>query len=139
MVSKWVDEIKKVAKSSTLSEVGPVPKFKILESPFKELFKFDLPVYFYQNKFTYTAPADAAGIQIPDVQDLLSDDDYIIGFPEGDANHRLSDASVYYLKVEDKSNQQMWYFTVPLSELGVTIFRTRMGSLLGYAPSTDST
>lgn len=137
MVSKWVDEIKKVA-TNTLSEVGPVPKFKILESPFKELFKFDLPVYFYQNKFTYTAPADAAGIQIPDVQDLLSDDDYIIGFPEGDANHRLSDASVYYLKVEDKSNQQMWYFTVPLSELGVTIFRTRMGSLLGYAPSTDS-
>lgn len=84
----------------------------------------DVPVYvnLKDYSFHYTKANDDYE-ELGGTDDLLSSDASVIGW-EGT---NLDDAPVYYLKADNRKNQ---YFTIPLSENGLRVFKGRMGDLL---------
>lgn len=127
----WEDEIKK--SNQHLREKGPIPAYGNLSCPFSILLNSDVPVYM-KSDFTFTFNAGIEGAQrIGDIQNLLSSDKYVLGWSE-DANQRKkrSEAPVYYLQVKDLRSGTTCYFSLPLSETGIDIFKNRLGELLGY-------
>lgn len=115
-----------------LRDKGPIAKYPNLANPFSLLFKSDVPVYMKPD-FTFTYSNDGDYQKIGDIQSLLSDDKYVIGWTE-EANERpkLADGSVFLLRVKDIQNGDTNYFSLPLSERGVEIFKNSLSSLLGY-------
>lgn len=132
MSRDWEKEI--LQSRSNLRDKGPIPTYGSLSCPFNILFSSDVPVYLKLSDYTFTyRKVDEEYIEIGDIQSLLSTDGYVLGWAE-DANQRQkrSDAPVYYLQVKDLHSGSTCYFTIPLSELGVDIFKNRLGELLGY-------
>lgn len=115
-----------------LRDKGPIAKYANLASPFSLLFKSDVPVYMKPD-FTFTYIDDGEYIKIGDIQSLLSDDKYVIGWTE-EANERpkLSDGPVFFLSVKDIQTGSTYYFSLPLSERGIDIFKNSLSNLLGY-------
>ena len=132
MSRKWEQDMLNRG-GGNLRDKGPIAKYGNLECPFLLLFKSDVPVYLKPDyTFTYTNDGDYK--LIGDIQNLLSDDKYVIGWAE-DPNVRpkLSEASVFYLRVEDLREGSTNYFTLPLSERGIDIFKNGLSGLLGYS------
>lgn len=132
MSRQWENELLRKG-GSTLRDKGPIAKYSNLNCPFSVLFNSDVPVYLKPD-FTFTYTNDGDYQLIGDIQNLLSDDKFVIGWAE-DANERpkLSDAPVFYLKVKDIQDGSMNYFTLPLSERGIDIFKNSLSGLLGYS------
>lgn len=130
MSRQWESELK--GKFRDLRDKGPVSTFGSLQCPFSVLWKNEVPVYLKNdNTFTFNEVEDS--VRISDIQSLLSDDHYVIGWAEGpEQRQKRSDAPVYFLQVKDIKSGSVIYFTVPLSELGVTIFQNNLSNLLGY-------
>ena len=137
MSRNWETEITKAY--SNLRDKGPIPSYGNLSCPFSILLKSDVPV-FMKPDYTFTFTDSVNGFtKIGDIQNLLSSDNYVIGWAE-DVNERQkrSDAPVYYLQVKDLKSGTTCYFTVPLSEMGVDIFKNRLGELLDYTTGGNS-
>ena len=137
MSRKWEEELK--AKGGTsLRDKGPIAKYGTLECPFSVLFKSDVPVYLKPD-LTFTYTNDGNYQLIGDIQSLLSDDKFVVGWAE-DANERrkLADGPLFFLKVKDLQDSSMSYFSLPLSERGVDIFKNNLSSLLGYTDSGNT-
>lgn len=132
MSRKWEDELRKEG-GDTLRDKGPIAKYGTLECPFSVLFKSDVPVYLKPD-FTFTYTNDADYQLIGDIQDLLSDDKYVIGWAEDkdERSNKLSDGPIFFLKVKDLQGGSMYYFSLPLSERGVDVFKNSLSGLLGY-------
>ena len=138
MSRKWETDMFTKGGGS-LRDKGPIAKYGNLESPFSLLFDSDVPVYLKPDfTFTYTNGEDYQ--QIGDIQSLLSDDKYVVGFIENaNARPKLSDGPVYYLKVRDLRDGSVSYFSLPLSERGIDIFKNGMSGLLGYSQGDNNT
>lgn len=137
MSRAWESEITRA--HGNLRDKGPIPSYGNLSCPFSILLKSDVPVYMKPD-FTFTFSDGATGYQkIGDIQNLLSSDNYVIGWAE-DASQRQKrcDAPVYYLQVKDLKSGTTCYFTVPLSEMGVDIFKNRLDALLDYSTGGNS-
>ena len=132
MSRKWEDELRQKG-GGTLRDKGPIAKYGSLECPFSLLFKSDVPVYLKPD-FTFTYTNDGDYQAIGDIQNLLSDDKYVIGWAE-DVSERpkLSEGPVFFLQVKDIQDGSMNYFTLPLSERGIDIFKNSLSGLLGYS------
>jgi len=132
MSRKWEGELRQNG-SGTLRDKGPIAKYGSLECPFSLLFKSDVPVYLKPD-FTFTYTNDGDYQPIGDIQNLLSEDKYVIGWAE-DVSERpkLSEGPVFFLKVKDIQDGSMSYFTLPLSERGIDIFKNSLSGLLGYS------
>ena len=131
MSRAWEREIAEKA-TSKLRDKGPIPSYGQLSCPFSILFKSDVPVYMTPDfKFTYENGADYE--EIGDIQNLLSKDAFVVGWAE-DASQRqkLTDAPVFFLQVKDIRSGSICYFTIPLSEKGIDIFKNRLSEILGY-------
>lgn len=131
MSRAWEREIADRA-TSKLRDKGPIPSYGQLSCPFSVLFESDVPVYMTPDfKFTYEKGADYE--EIGDIQNLLSKDSFVVGWSE-DASQRqkLSDAPVFFLQVKDLRSGSTCYFTIPLSEKGIDIFKNRLSEILGY-------
>ena len=131
MSRAWEREIADRA-TSKLRDKGPIPSYGQLSCPFSVLFESDVPVYMTPDfKFTYEKGADYE--EIGDIQNLLSKDAFVVGWAE-DASQRqkLSDAPVFFLQVKDLRSGSTCYFTIPLSEKGIDIFKNRLSEILGY-------
>ena len=124
--------------NQSLRQVGPIAKYTNLQSPFKELFDSAVPVYLKKD-FTFTFTNDGESMEIKDIQELLSQDDYVIGWIE-DPNQRikLSEAPVYFLSFKDIQSNETFYFSVPLSEKGIDIFKNQLGSILNYSGNSNT-
>ncbi|MCF0235548.1 MAG: hypothetical protein HUK09_02330 [Bacteroidaceae bacterium] len=136
MLYKWKEEMER--SNPNLREKGPVASYGALACPFSLLFASHVPVYLTPNQeFTYDDGPDYQ--KIGDIQELLSSDEAVIGWSE-DAQQRqkLSDAPVYFLQVKDLRTNSTSYFTIPLSEKGVTIFKSRLKEVLGYSDGGHS-
>ena len=122
-----------------LRQVGPIAQYGNLSAPFADLFKSDVPVYMKQD-FTFTYFDDGNCQVIGDIQNLLSKDNFVVGWCE-DKNEltKLSQAPVYYLRVPDLSDGSCSYFSLPLSEQGIDIFKNSLSSLLGYSSTSGNT
>lgn len=133
MSRDWESEILQQAHGS-LRDKGPIPTYGALSCPFNILFSSDVPVYLKLSDYTFTYhKVDEEYIKIGDIQSLLSTDGYVLGWSEdADQRQKKSDAPVYYLQIKDLRSGSICYFTIPLSELGVDIFKNRLGELLGY-------
>ena len=132
MSRDWEKEI--LRSRSDLRDKGPIPTYGALSCPFNILFNSDVPVYLKLSDYTFTyRKVDEEYIEIGDIQSLLRRDGYVLGWAE-DVNQRQkrSDAPVYYLQVKDLHSGSTFYFTIPLSEMGIDIFKNRLGELLGY-------
>ena len=94
----WEKEIK-YRGGASLKEMGPTPKYGQLNSPFSILMKSEIPVYLKPDfTFTYTKGADY--VELKDIQELLSEDKFVIGWQEvDDPKQSLANAPVYFLKV----------------------------------------
>ena len=132
MSRKWEGELKQKG-GDTLRDKGPIAKYGRLECPFSLLFKSDVPVYLKPD-FTFTYTNDGDYQSIGDIQNLLSEDKYVIGWAE-DVSERpkLLEGPVFFLKVKDIQDGSMSYFTLPLSERGIDIFKNSLSGLLGYS------
>lgn len=118
----WEDELRQKGHGN-LRQVGPIAQYGNLSVPFSDLFKSDVPVYMKQD-FTFTYYDDGNCEPIGDIQNLLSKDNYVVGWCE-DKNEltKLSQAPVYYLRVPDLSDGSCCYFSLPLSQQGIDIFK----------------
>lgn len=137
MSRKWEQELL-YCSGGNLRDKGPIAKYGNLECPFSLLLKSDVPVYLKPDyTFTYTNNGDYK--LIGDIQDLLSDDKFVIGWAEdADTRPKLSDAPVFYLRVKELKDGSMSYFTLPLSERGIDIFKNNLRGLLGYNESGNT-
>ena len=138
MSRDWEKEI--LQSRGDLRDKGPIPTYGALSCPFNILFNSDVPVYLKLSDYTFTyRKVDEECIEIGDIQSLLSSDGYVLGWSEA-ANQRQkrSDAPVYYLQVKDLHSGSTFYFTIPLSELGIDIFKNRLGELLDYNAGGNS-
>lgn len=137
MSRKWEQELL-YCGGGNLRDKGPIAKYSNLECPFSLLLKSDVPVYLKPDyTFTYTNNGDYK--LIGDIQDLLSDDKFVIGWAEdADTRPKLSDAPVFYLRVKELKDGSMSYFTLPLSERGIDIFKNNLRGLLGYNESGNT-
>lgn len=131
MCQKWEDDIQAKAQSP-LRQIGPVAQYPQLKCPFSVLFESNVPVYLTP-QFSFTYQAGDGYTQIGDVQNLLSTDSFVVGWAEDDAQRRkLINAPVYFLRVKNLHAAQTYYFTLPLSEMGMDIFRNRLSDVLDY-------
>lgn len=130
MVYKWKDEI--LLKSNRLKDKGPIPNYDQLACPFSILFESNVPVYMTPDfKFTYEKGTDYE--EIGDIQNLLSKDTFVVGWAEDSSQRqKLSDAPVFFLQIKDLRSGSSCYFTIPLSEKGIDIFKNRLSEILGY-------
>jgi hypothetical protein len=78
MARQWENELYRKGNSN-LRSVGPIAKYDMLQSPFKSLFRSDVPVYLKKN-FTFTYVYDDDCELIGDIQELLSKDEYVVGW-----------------------------------------------------------
>lgn len=133
---QWEAELKRKGHDK-LREVGPVAQYSNLSVPFADLFRSDVPVYMKPD-FTFTYTNDGDYKVIGDIQGLLSKDNYVVGWYE-DANEitKLSSSPVYYLRVPDLTDNSNSYFSLPLSEQGIDIFKNSLSTLLGYSSIAD--
>lgn len=126
----WEQELQN--KGNDLRQVGPVAQYGSLQQPFAGLFKSYVPVY-KKPDFTFTYVNDGDYERISDIQELLSSDEYVVGWIEPTTQRpKLSEAPVYYLSFNDIESGDTFYFSVPLSELGIDIFRNKLDTILGY-------
>lgn len=132
----WRKEIE--SKGSNLQDNGPIAKLTGLSVPFSLLFKSDVPVYLKTDgsfSFSYEDGAE----KLDDIQEILNDSDWVLGWTENsDDMQKLSDSPVYYLKVNNIEDNSSAYFTVPLSQKGISIFRNCLSSVLGYSAEGKS-
>ena len=137
MSRDWETEIFQKAQGN-LHSLGPIPTYGAFACPFNVLFHSDVPVY-RKPDFTFTYVKGEGYQKIGDIQNLLSSDNYVLGWVE-DINQRQkrSDAPVYYLQVKDLQTDSTYYFSVPLSELGIDIFKNRLAELLNYTTGGNS-
>ena len=129
----WEQQLLKKANGA-LQPVGPIAKYNNLEIPFKLLFDSNVPLYRTPGgTFTFTNAPEV--IQIGDINSLLSDDKFVIGWSEDSTTaHSLYDSPVFLLKVHELNEQTAHYFSLPLSEQAIDIFRNSLPGILGYAP-----
>lgn len=130
----WERQLQRLA-NTPLQPVGPIAKYNNLEIPFKLLFDSNVPLYRTPNgTFTFTNTPEV--VQIGDINSLLSDDKFVIGWSEDSTTaHSLYDGPVYLLKVHELNAQTAHYFSLPLSEQAIEIFRNSLPGILGYVPS----
>ncbi|MEE1113074.1 MAG: hypothetical protein UH077_07850 [Bacteroidales bacterium] len=126
---QWEDELKTKGQNR-LKDIGPIAQYENLSIPFADLYKSDVPVYMKSDyTFTYTDTGECE--RLGNIQDLLSKDKYVVGWGENaDELTKLSHAPVYYLKVPDLNDNSNSYFSLPLSEKGIDIFKNNLSSLL---------
>lgn len=130
----WERQLQRMA-NTPLQPVGPIAKYSNLEIPFKLLFDSNVPLYRTPNgTFTFTNTPEV--VKIGDINSLLSDDKFVIGWSEEATTiHPLYDGPVYLLKVHELNAQTAHYFSLPLSEQAIEIFRNSLPGILGYVPS----
>ena len=134
----WEQELQRIA-NAPLQAVGPIAKYSNLEVPFKKLFDSNVPLYRTANgTFTFT---NAQGVElVGDINSLLSDDKCVIGWSEeATALNSLGNGPVYLLKVHELNAQTAYYFSLPLSEQAIEMFRNSLPGILGYVPSQGIT
>lgn len=134
----WQQQLQGIAVTA-LQEVGPIAKFSNLSCPFLSLFDSNVPLYRTQNgTFTFT---NGEGTQlVGDINSLLSEDKYVIGWSEAsNTAYSLLDGPVYLLKVQDLNATTTHYFSIPLSEQAIEIFGNSLPSILGYIPNQGVT
>lgn len=132
----WKKEIEN--KGSNLQDNGPIAKLSGLSVPFSLLFKSDVPVYL-KTDGSFSFSFENGAEKLNDIQEILNDSDWVLGWTENsDEMNKLSDAPVYYLKVNNIEDNSSAYFTVPLSQKGISIFRNCLSSVLGYSTEGKS-
>lgn len=137
MSRDWEEEIRRNA--GNLRDKGPIPTYGTLSCPFSILFDSNVPVYLRLDDYTFTYNHGDQYQEIGDIQNLLSNDNYVIGWAEDvSQRQKRSDAPVYYLQVKDLHLGTTCYFTIPLSEMGMDIYKNRLGELLGYNDGGNS-
>lgn len=130
----WEQQLQRMANTQ-LQPVGPIAKYNNLEIPFKLLFDSNVPLYRTSSgTFTFTNTPNV--VQIGDINSLLSDDKFVIGWSE-DSNtaHSIYNGPVYLMKVHELNAQTTHYFSLPLSEQAIEIFHNSLPGILGYVPS----
>lgn len=131
-IGQWLKELKGKAGSGTLKDKGSISRFSGFDGAFKNLFSCDIPVYLKPD-YTFTYVSGEENILIGDIENILSKDSYVLGWGEdASANPKLSESPIYYLQIEDLKSGTKCYFSVPLSEMGIDVFKNRLGELLEY-------
>lgn len=121
-----------------LQQNGTVAKYSKLAMPYKALLDSHQKVYQLRDgSFTFTMPSDQSSVvaTLDDLQNILKDDPAIIGWLESnDYKHPLSQAAVYYLKVNDIRDEKCptKYFALPLSMQGIRMFTQQIGTLVSH-------
>ncbi len=133
MLWQWENDLKNKGEGR-LKDIGPVENYsKKLACPFNILFHSEVPVYLKPDyTFTYSDP-NGEYQRINDIQSLLAEDTYVLGWSEkSDVRNSLRDAPVFFLIVNDITGGTNKYFSLPLSEQGIEIFKNGLSSILGY-------
>ncbi|GHT06216.1 hypothetical protein AGMMS49525_14280 [Bacteroidia bacterium] len=133
VLSQWQDEIKR--KKNNLQINGTVAKYSNLEMPYKALLDSHQKVYQLKESgdFTFERPTDDNKIanELSDLQNILQESGSVVGWYESlDYQQPLSNAAVYYLQVNDVSNNQKKYFSLPLTIEAIQMFGQKIDNLI---------
>ncbi|MDR1593558.1 MAG: hypothetical protein LBS43_03600, partial [Prevotellaceae bacterium] len=133
VLRNWQTSIK--TKEKNLQINGTVAKYSNLAEPYKALLDSHQKVYqlMESGDFTFDRPDDARKIkaELSDLQNVLKEDRTIVGWYESlDYQQPLSDAAVYYLQVNDVSNNQKKYFSLPLTIEAIQMFGQKIDNLI---------
>jgi hypothetical protein len=141
---KWQEDI--VSKERNLQKNGTVAKYSNLAMPFNALLSSFQKVYqLTTGEFTFDKPADASLIkaELSDLQNILKDDKKILGwFESSDRKNPLSEAAVYYIRINDVKDTEnpTKYFALPLSMEGIQMFTQQLNILVSHQdPNFDIT
>jgi hypothetical protein len=141
---EWQQAIER--KENNLQKNGTVAKYSNLSMPYKALLDSHQKVYqLHDGSFTFDEPADKTLIKaiLSDLQNILKEDKSILGWLESiDYKNPLSNAAVYYLKVNDVRDTEnpTKYFALPLSMEGIQMFTQQLGRLVSHQdPKFDIT
>lgn len=136
MCRRWEDELSEAGKGR-LRNIGPIANYQ-MQYPFSKLFESNVPVYLKKD-YTFTYENDGESKEVGDIQGLLSKDDYVIGWVDAHSQAvKLSEAPVYFLSYKDIESGDVCYFSIPLSEKGIDIFKNHLGGILGYSPKSNA-
>lgn len=131
----WEEQLK---KKGQLVDKGPVAKYANAQCPFSVLLDSNVPVYL-KDDYTFTYTNDGDYKLIGDIQELMSNDKFVVGWSESaEQRPKLSDGPMFYLTSKNIQDGSCCYFTIPLSEKGIDIFKNSLSSLLGYTQSGNS-
>lgn len=137
MSRAWETEIRR-ASNQQLRERGPISTYGEFTCPFSTLFYSNVNVYMKPD-YSFTYDNGDGYVKIGNIQNLLSADNYVIGWSESaDQRPKRSEAPIYYLQVRDIQDGTTCYFTLPLSELGIDIFKNQLANLLNYNDSNNN-
>jgi hypothetical protein len=129
----WQQSIER--KENGLQKNGTVAKYSNLAMPYKALLDSHQKVYQLRESgdFTFDRPDDINKIanEISDLQNILQDSGSVVGWYESlDYQQPLSNAAVYYLQVNDVSNNHKKYFALPLTIEAIQMFGQRIDNLI---------
>lgn len=134
ILQSWLRDIEKqYGKKLTKA---PIAKYTAINNPYKILFASEQRVYLKSDHtLTTTCPADGRiEKEIKDLQNFLKDDDYIMCWndaPTKDGFKSLADAPVYYLRVNDPSDEidPVKFFSLPLSLDAIEIYKNYLSDI----------
>lgn len=129
----WAKEIKESAdkKGLTFNEKAIVPNFSGFEEPFSRLFNFKTQLYGYfgritSNKDEFDEDYDLIEVELSEL--LLDPNTSTVAEILFDDSSSAENYAMHYLKCE--TNKGFKYFTLPLSEKGLSIFQDHIKELL---------
>jgi len=129
-LKSWKEEIKQ--KGHDLVEEGVLDGELKFSEPFKPLFSIRQDLYYKNGMFSFN---EEFGGEVVDLQKLLLQDEFLYSFEqEFDQDDTMENSAVYYLQALDPAEAgHSWYFPVPLSSYGLSIFKNKIGELVNPA------
>lgn len=149
-VGKWIDVIKNRWKEEYGGEPGTEGQIAMYSEPidiYSILFRGkDVPIYMNPDDSSFHWKKEADNyMELGGINGLLSSSQYVVGWMDDEQRTQsLEDAPVFFLKATDASDlnaagkPRKKYFSIPLSERGLEIFKDYMGGLLGYNTTGSS-
>ncbi|MEI7660691.1 MAG: hypothetical protein WCK34_00765 [Bacteroidota bacterium] len=136
-IKNWTDELKK--QFPALRDTGPFTKYSNVEYPFDGLLFSEQKVFVRKDGSLTMFPPDEENLEydIRDLQSILNNNDTLVGWytPHDYPRQKLENSPVFYLRVPNTKKQkfgpgEFLYFALPLSMMGIKLFRNRMKTLL---------
>ena len=126
-VKQWAAEI--YNKNRNIIDEGTIDGMFSVGKPYYNLFNIKRAVYFDYRRLLSQAPTDGSDYIEIDTKDFLLQGDSVIRFTQTDYDQPLSKSAVHYLTAT--LNNETYYFSIPLSDIGLFVFQKELGGLLG--------
>jgi hypothetical protein len=125
VLDKWLSQL----GMGQGSQQGTLDAELHFNRPYHGLFNISQEIWFNYASRVFSRQNPNNGAHCFDIRKLLLDSPYLSEFDNTDNNQPLESAAVHYLTATE-SNGKKRYFALPLSQLGVIIFQSKLADIL---------